>query len=387
MSVILLLALTVAPGRAAGLFNILDYAPAGEKIDQTGKGDASPALINAITAANVATAKGEPACVYIPPGVYRIRQNPPQFARAGCVKGEGASLSILLLDKEFAGDLFTWSEAWYPTTPGPRVVGLTIRGDRQTTHIQNALVFYDRNDEVFLDDIEIDGVNGRALYSGVTKHVPQAYMREAHMRSLRFSEDGAPGVPVVEFNSQGVGKVDATNEITVDQLDIYGAYGPSLVIRNAGESAVRNLRFFGLRIEGKENGAAAADLVTIGDKTLTGSVNNIQFVAAELIDPYKGFAALRMTGPNPAKAPYQITFQGSIGGGLPHGQGLRIDAGRTSTFRFSAMHTLDTNVVIGPTVSGIILDGGGQENGWTYQIDPIAARGIFHVNTAQVLRK
>jgi hypothetical protein len=202
------------------------------------------------------------------------------------------------------------------------------------------------------------------------------------MRSLRFFNDGAPGVPVVEFNSQGNAPTDATNEITLDQVDIYGAEGPSLLIRNAGEGAIRDIRFFGLRIEGKENGAVAADLVTIGDKDLSGSVNNIQFMAAELIDPYKGFAALRMTATSPAKAPYQITYQGSIGGGVPCGQGLRIDAGRTSPFRFSAMHTSDTNVVIGPYVSEIVIDGAGAGGKWSCKVDPSSMHGILGLSAA-----
>ena len=356
------------PCRAADLVNILDFAPPAGVLDRTGKQDVSDALIRAVQKANTITGKGEPTCVYIPAGIYRISRNPPQFERAGCIKGDGASLSILLLDKAFAGDLFTWSEAWAVTTPGPRVVGLAIKGDGRSANIQNALVFYDRNDQMFLDDIEIDNVNGRALYSGATKHTTQAYMREAHMRSLRFSEDGAADTPAVEFNSQGKGKTDATNEITVDQLDIYGARGPSLVIRNAGEGGVRNLRFFGLRIEGKENGTTAADLLTIGDQGLNGSVNNIQFVGAELIDPYNGFAAMRLTAPGLSKAPYQITFQGSIGGGLPNGMGLRIDAGRTSDFHFTAMHTFGVNISVGHAVRGISIDGAGQQSGWSYDI-------------------
>jgi hypothetical protein len=201
-------------------------------------------------------------------------------------------------------------------------------------------------------------------------------MRESHMRSLRFFRSGAPGVPVVEFSSQGSGHIDATNEIRMSQVDIYGSFGPSFVIRNEGSGGVRNITIDALRIEGLEEGNVAGDLLTIGDPITKGIVSNITLTSLELIDPYKGFAALRMTAPQGSAAPYQITVQGSIVGGTPAGQGLRIDAGRSSMFRFSAMHTLDTNIVIGRGVTGIVLDGGGQEANWTYNIDPTSTNGV-----------
>jgi hypothetical protein len=262
------------------------------------------------------------------------------------------------------------------TTPGPTVVGLTIRGNKAATGLQNAFVFYDRNDQVFMDNVNVVDLHGRALYSGVCRNTPQAYMRESHLRSLRFFNDGTPNVPVVEFNSQGARGTDATNEIHLSQIDIYGAHGPSFVIRNNGAGGVRNITIEALRIEGFEDGTTAGDLLTIGDPVMPGNVNNITVTDVELIDPSKGYAALRLTAPRDAMAPYQITAEGFIGGGIPAGQGLRIDAGRQSTFRFSGIHTLDTNVTIGPGVSWIILDGSGQEPSWTYSIDHSSSSAI-----------
>src|SRR5215472_16918395 len=83
---------------AQGRLNILDYCQPGMPVDRQGKADASQAIINAIIAANTMTAKGEPACIYIPAGIFRIVSNPPQFARAGCVVGDGPTQSILNLD-------------------------------------------------------------------------------------------------------------------------------------------------------------------------------------------------------------------------------------------------------------------------------------------------
>jgi len=371
-----LMALTTGTSWAADRLSILEYAVPNSSVDRTGQRDASPALASVVAAANAKTSKGEPACIYIPPGIYRVVTPPPQLVGAGCVVGDGPSQSVLSIDPQFKGDLFAWSEAWFPKMPGPTVTGLKIRGNRTARNLQNALVFYDRNDQVYLENIDILDLHGRALYSGVTQTVTQAYMRESHMRSLRFFGDGAPDVPVVEFNSQGTGDTDATNEIRMSQVDIFGSFGPSFVIRNNGSGAVRNIAVDGLRIEGTQNGAVSADLLTIGDPVMRGNVNNILLTGLELIDPYARYAAIRLTAPQTVAAPYQITVQGFIGGGMPNGQGLRIDAGRTSVFRFSGIHTTDTNVVIGPGVSEVVLDGGGQEIHWTYKIDPTSLSGL-----------
>lgn len=357
-------------------FNILDYAPLGTRVDQTGGADAAPALAAAIRAANVRTARGQPACVHIPGGVYRIASALPPFVRAGCVRGEGSSQTILRLDDRFSGDLFAWWEAWADTTPGPTIVGLKIEGATKPSSLQNAMVFYDRNDEVFIDDVTVYDLQGRALYFGAVKIGPEAYVRESHLRSIRLVRDGAPGVPVVEISSAGGPGADGTNEIKVSQMDIYAPRGPGLAIRNRGEGGVRYLTFDALRIEGAENGDVKADLLDIGDPDLSGVVSDIVFSGLELIDPYRGYAAMRLSAAPGAEPPRMITVLGSIGGGLPHGEGLRIDAGRNSTFRLSALHTEGTNIVIGPAVSELMIDGGGMESHWSASIDPSSRNGV-----------
>ncbi len=355
--------------------NILDFGP----VDQAGVQDDSAALANVVTAANRYTEAGKPACVYIPAGIYRIVTPPPPFALAGCIEGDGSAQSILSIDARFTGDLFAWSEAWAATTPGPTVVGLQIRGDRTGQAQQNAFVFYDRNDNVYMSDVTVNDLHGRVLYSGVTRAKPQAYMRESHFTSLRFFNDGAPGVPVIEFNSQGTAESDATNEIRLSQVDIYGAAGPGLVIRNNGSSGVRNITFEALRIEGLQQkvfGASQGDLLAIGDPVMGGSVNNIRLTDVELIDAGSGYCAFRMSAPSPAQEPYQITMQGAIGGGQPYGQGLCISSGRSSVFRLSGIHSFGTNVVVGANVTQLVLDGGGQEASWSYSIDPTSVRGV-----------
>lgn len=374
LSCCLLALITLPPESclAADRLNLLSFGGPGQQVDRNGHADASEALSRAVTAANAFTVQGQPACVYVPAGTYRIKSPPPPLKGAGCIVGDGSTQSILKLDPSFTGDLFSWSEAWAATTPGPRVIGLAIYGSNTATSQQNALVFYDRNDEVYLDDIEINQVHGRALFSGVARTTREGYMRESHMRSLRFFRDGAPGVPVVEFTSQGHYPTDATNEIRMSQVDIYGSRGPGFVIRNGGGGSIRNITIDQLRIEGSESGKSGSDLITLGDQIMAGSVNNIVLSNVELIDPPKGYAALRITAPINAVEPYQITMQGFIGGGHPEGEGLRIEAGRASVFRLSSIHTMGENVVIGARVRGIVLDGGGEEGKWTYQISASA---------------
>ena len=101
-----ILSLLTGGGLSAERFSILNYAPSGAGVDRSGNADASQALARAVAAANEKTARGEPACVFLPAGVYRISSAPPAFARAGCIAGEGSSQSIIAVDPSFSGDLF-----------------------------------------------------------------------------------------------------------------------------------------------------------------------------------------------------------------------------------------------------------------------------------------
>src|ERR1700730_7591872 len=84
--------------QASDRLSILDYAPAGARVDRTGHADESQALANAVVAANAKIARGEPACIYFPPGSYRIATRPPPLAGAGCVVGDGPSQSTIDMD-------------------------------------------------------------------------------------------------------------------------------------------------------------------------------------------------------------------------------------------------------------------------------------------------
>jgi Pectate lyase superfamily protein len=374
--------------------NVREYGAKGDGIT-----DDSAAFGSAISAANISAGQVSginfPACIYIPSGLYRIAHNQlPTFFRNGCVIGDGSLRSILSIDPSYAGDLFSWSEAWmgksYPfngqtldvlsQAAGPVIRGLSIVGNRSASSPQNAIVFYDRNDFISVEDISIYYLKGRALFSGVTKNSTEAFIRESRFRDLRFFNVGDENLPVVEFNSQG--KHDSSNEINIENLDIYGPYGPGFSIRNANASTpISGFKISRLRIEGMEGNPAnvKADLLTIGDPYLPGAVNGIRLAQIELIDPYENFAAIRLTASTPQLSPYHVFVEGVIGGGKSYGQGLRIDAGRKSYFHFADIHTIGPQVIVAAapmTGPGIAIDGDGAEQTWTYKIDSTALNYI-----------
>ena len=340
--------------------------------------DITQALADSIAKANAQNKAGSSACIFLPSGKFYVSRAMPEFYRDGCIKGEGASKTIILLSKEFSGDLFSWSEAWAPTKPGPRVTGISIVGDRSSRLQQNALAFYDRVDRVYIEDIEIENLPGAAVFFGKMKHALQAYVRESHFRSIRLFNDGIEGVPVFEISSDGSGQMDASNEIRISEMDIFAPKSTAVAIRNNSAGVIRAISFNHLRIEGEQNANVQADLLVIGDAKMTGGVNTIRFAGLELIDPYSKYAAMRITTPVGSTIPYHIEVDGFIGGGLAHGSGLVIDACRSSRFHFSEIHTEGPSVIVGDRSTNVILDGdGAEQSSWTYEGNQAAISRLF----------
>jgi hypothetical protein len=113
--------------------------------------------------------------------------------------------------------------------------------------------------------------------------------------------------------------------------------------------------------------------VLIGD-----GAASIRFDELDLVDPYPGQAALRLTAAAPASQPYFIDVNsGTISGGASHGRGVQIDYGRNAVFRFDTINTEDVAVTLGPHAGcGILMDGRGLEQRWTYRIEN-GARGCM----------
>jgi hypothetical protein len=380
-------------GSAAGegsddrkLFNVRDYGAKGDAVT-----DDSVAIASAAGAAAAVAANHRSAALYFPSGFYRLVASLPTWTAPVSVLGDGHAQSVIVVDPGFSGDVFSWSDVSGEARDddhGDRheltdeslleIKGIRIVGNRTTTNRQNAFVFYDRADHVLMQDVDVWYMTGRVLYSGVTRRTSQSYMRDSRFDSLRFFNCGSPGAAVVDFNS--VGTATATNNVIINNLDIYAPYGTGVIIHSDG-APVHAMRFSKLRIEGLLPAATTkADLLQVGDASLSGNVHEIEFDQTTLIDPYSGFAATRITAPNISVAPYDVHLQGGIGGGgLLTGNGVVIDAGRNLTFDLTGINTVGTNVVVASTLTvggPIILDGHGLESTWTRLIDPSSVANV-----------
>ena len=364
------------------LFSVRSFGAAGD-----GQTDDSSAIASAASAAVANSLRGQPSALYFPSGTYRLVKALPTWSVPISVFGDGQERSVIRVDPGFSGDVFSWSEVWAannygtdtisPLTTqkaGVEVRGIRITGTRTSANVQNAFVFYDRADFVFMQDVDVFDLTGRALYSGVSRREPKAFMRESHFNSLRFVRCGSADAAVVDFDSQGNG--DSTNEISIDGLDIIAPGGVGLILHSNG-GGPRSMRFVRLRVDGQGGGGTAA-LVDVG-RTAQISSSNIDFEQTELLNPPAGFAAIHLTAANLRLAPIWFRLQGKIGGEAANGKGIVVDAGRLLSFDLTELHTRDVNVTIASsqTVGGpIIFDGHGQEGSWTRSIDPSSVANV-----------
>jgi hypothetical protein len=220
-------------------------ATAGGGID-----DDSAALRAAIDAA-VAHGSG---VVELGNGTYRCAQPiGVKISRPISIVGEGA---WLVIDPSLSGDLLSFSNCWYGSdvvglidgstvagSPGNAVrwpgrgsrksgvhlQGFKVIGDRATAGTQNGIVFYDRNDDVLIRDVEINFVRGYGLVlSGIASNRAAnaaSVMRESHIENVhvRWCGDHLTGRPSVVFNSTDKGSAsfdDACNYVEIINLKV-----------------------------------------------------------------------------------------------------------------------------------------------------------------------
>ena len=358
-----------APAEAA----TLDLrASCGAKAD--GVADDSLALKTCLTRLQAAMNAGHPSVLRIPAGIYRITGAngvmPTLSGHGGALIGDGPHASYFVLDPSYDGDLFSWSEAWAANhfgphsyvaaqdANGPTVTGIQITGSTDAPHVQNAFVFYDRNDDVLLRDVQIDYLNGQCISVGRKKTVPVAYMRESAFYNVKCFIAGTKDLPAVELSSASQKGSDATNEIDFYKLHIFDTPGTALAIRNPNPfSATRRLRFFGLRLEN-----IGGDGLVFGDPADDGQVQEIDIYALTVVGA-RG-AAVRFTGSAKAPLPYQISIHGdSIGGG--NSTGIAIERGRLLDFDLAFV---DAPIVLGPLAgSDISFRGNGEQRAWKFE--------------------
>ncbi len=386
-----------SPARASDVINVKEFGATGD--GTTNDTAAFTAWINYLQAVTA-----QPLTGFIPAGRYLITAPLPRITHPIGIHGAGVYRTWIVLGTAMAGDLFSFSECWRgvggswpnlgPTTitatstTGVSIRDFTVLGSRSAAAgTQNAFVFYDRNDDVWMNNINCFYINGRAIYVGDVSAQTQGYMRESCFSHLKLFWCGASNtIPVVEFTSQATSAgSDGTNEIVVNDCQIYSPYGPGFWIRNEGPTSgsTRNFHIDRLRVEGNSATPAVAtsDLIKIGDTTSPLAVKAISIEQMSVLLSYPAGAGVRISGASAAAVPQKIYIEGTITvGGSPSGVGLSIDGG-TSIFcdLQSLAASSNTALVVGPStlVTGpIYLNGYGQETGWSTNID---ASAKFHV--------
>jgi len=366
-------------GATGATLNVFVWNPSGAFV--YGSDDSAP-LKAAIDAAQAEFARGRSSYVFIPTGSYLIDATATPLMKSGLgIVGEGSKKTNLILGAAYAGDLFSWSEAWGASSgafagavsqvssyaAGPRATGFAVWGNRNAAATQNALVFYDRNDLVLIDDVDVQYINGRCFYSGALRDTSIGFMRESRIGHVRCFSTGSLTSPVFEFVSHG--NDDATNEITLSDIDIYANYGAGFVFRNAAVNGSGGIHIDRLRIEGLQWANIPVDLMVLGDPVMTGQVAGVTATTLTLLTPYPNQAALRVTAPNVGLAPYFIRVEnGSIGSGVPLGYGVFLEQGRNLKFHFTDIYSWNTNFTMGPQMGVVTLDGDGREHDWTYSL-------------------
>ncbi len=397
------LAPSATSGTGAGATFTLTEGQTGEFLighDDTG------AINAAVAEENLLAGLGVPACIYAPPGNYGVFGSAlTQFAATvpGCVVGRGGPLAAaFLLNPTYGGPAFSTSEAWQQNTvglnaaaistwqspglagTGPTFANISIMCDRADPNGPAGIIFYDRNDRVLVRNVTVQECPGRAISMGaLTKNTTVAYVRESRVTALKLWDDGASGAPVFEITSVGN---TASNEISCSDVNVYAPFSQGVWIHSGGNAAAYSIRCDGVRVEGQENNPAgvATDLVELGDTTNTGStVQDVQLSHLDLIDPYFGASALGIYAATSAAQPYGIRAAGYIGGGIPYGAGLDVQAGRLDSFRFGNIAADGYDVTIGAAPAGggtvgtpNVIAGAGASS-WTWSIAASAEGSVF----------
>jgi hypothetical protein len=355
--------------------------------------DDTAAWTNAMNYVTQLDNAGNLACLHAPSGAYLITAALPTFYKVpGCINGDGSNQTIIDIAPSLSGTLFSWSEDWggvhnpvnsLPTTSGPILTNLHIVGDQDSSNTQHAITFFDRDDNVYVDNVFVDTLNGSCFRTGVPHNVPtQASIRESYIQNFHCFNSGNANSPAMDILSTDIGGGDGTNEVTFQDINIFAPYGAGFVLHSnnsAGGTAERLINVNNLRVEGFQTGIEPGNLVQVGDSGLSGNVNTVSFDQLQLITPYLGYAALDVTADTSADQPYFINASNVVMGGGNLGQGLRIEAGRNMSFSFQRIGTNDYNVFVGafPLVgSSITFSDNGSESSLYTSIDPTSIASV-----------
>lgn len=351
--------------------------------------DDSDAINDALDRALALRATGIRANVVLGPKVYNYLTPHTMMVYPVGIVGAGADQTFIKLDPLLEGDVFSWSDCWWKSNTNSTFMaqqkgGVLLRdfsvvGDRTSSNQQNVFMFYDRTDGLVIENVRCWFVRGRALAFGIISAQTEAFLRESRIRSFQASHCGLATIPVVEFHAAGTG--DSTNSDEVYDLNVWGAFGPGVVLRNS--NTVKNItlmNFYGLRVEGKVSPPVAVteDLLVIGDATLQGGVSAINFFGLTLVAPYVDQWAFKTRAPDATAAGriYEISGYGVVlGPGV--GGGFDIEAGRIMNFDVIENSVSGSKLTVGAAAQGVGRDlyfnASGDEITWSPTIHATSA--------------
>lgn len=384
--------------RFAQVVNVKDFGAKGDgTTDDSASINLAIAHVNALLKNGVG---GSPVALYLPAGIYYISANTlTSFAQNtnGSVLGDGPHKSYIKVGTSYSGDVFSWSDAWFGNDyngtslnpandkAGPTVFGVTITGDTTATNTQNALMFYDRADDILLENVSIFFLHGSCLTVGKEKNDPVAFARESKAINFRCHWAGTSSVPAMEFDTNGTG--DSTNQWQLFGIDIFAPSSTGLLIHNSSNTSkgTGGFRFYGLRAEGSLSPVGTGDLVQIGsasDNVASVEPTGIEIYGFESNASYSGHNALGFYGQplsaGTAEQPHFISVFGNIATG--GGNGINIQQGYDIDIHMPNLQVTGTDLIIGNSSNvtrEIFIDAYGRESQLSTSIDSTSQQSIF----------
>lgn len=337
-------------------------------------------------------------CIVAPQGVSWVTPPLTIFSGPGCILGAASGYkTTLYISPSGTGDIFSWSEAWFLndwpfngiTTSistqrvGPTVIGIAAIGDRSSPNDVTLFHLYDRDDYVYLDEIDASNIKGQCFKDGDQKNTTQAFIRESYFGEIRCYQSGDSANSKAAWELYASGNGTGGTPIDCDNLNIYAPYGDGLYIHSdATGGPLRGIHCKHFRVEGLENNSPGltGHLLHLGNAAALGTINGIHILDAQFISPYNGYSDVFVDGASTATAPYDVYIEGSYLGATAEGGGINLNACRQCYFLIDSMFSTQTNLTVASSATvaaPIIIDGHGLESTFTTNIDATTAAAVY----------
>lgn len=133
--------------------------------------------------------------LYLGPYFYRMLRPLPRVESPVAIFGVSPAVSGLIVDVTLEGDMISFRETQFNSADvnqattninistskiGVQLYGFSIHGNRATTKVQNGIVFYDRNDNFRIENVEVNCIKGHGIaVSGPSTFTPaKSWARE-----------------------------------------------------------------------------------------------------------------------------------------------------------------------------------------------------------------